>query len=361
MPPRRIRPNPRPFRHFLAHGALLVGVGLAARAPANEPRLKDDDGSPEAAAAASTTADLFDPPGAIEVAMAPPTELGEAASDDPLDFLADAAPARRAAVDLPRGARDGVFQKVVLESLWTPAMSSDQPDLVDVSAYAVFGLPAPTRRSPLLLTPGFGSHSLGGPTALDLPEQLYDAYFQVRWMSQLTERWGVNVAVTPGVYSDFEQTDGDAIRITGQLLASWDWTPNAKVIAGAVYLDRPDVAALPAAGLIWTPNDDWKLDFIAPRPKAARRLFDSADVEHWAYLAGEFAGGSWAVQRASGADDQLSYRAYHLLTGWERKHFGAVTGAVELGLAFGREFEYDAGGESFRPDESLLFRGRVEY
>ena len=308
---------------------------------------------------------LFDAPSSAggpvaEIALLPPVEDQGLPSLLEPQLEAEAAKGGPPA-GMPRGTRDGFFQRVTLDSRWTPAMRSGQPDVVDASATVVFALPAPSRRSPLLLTPGFASHSIGGPSAFDLPEQLYDATFEIGWLSQLTERWGVNVAVTPGVYSDFQQSDGDALRITGRLLASWKWTPTAKVIVGAVYLDRDDVAALPAAGLVWTPSEDWRLDLIAPRPKIARRLFCSEDAENWLYVSGEFGGGSWSVERAGGAVDVLNYRAYHLLGGWERKHFGAVSSLLEFGLAFGREFEYDLGGESFLPDESLVLRGRLQY
>lgn len=348
--------------------SLVLGALLASERPSAAAADEASRDKPAATESPSAAEALFAPPGvggvaAANVAMLPPVEDGGALESD-LFGAEDASNLTErptAGGGMPRGTRAGFFQKVTLDSRWVPALSSDQPTVADVSATVLFAAPAPSRESPLLMTPGFGSHSIGGPTTFDLPEQLYDASFDVGWMSRLNDRWGVNLGVTPGIYSDFEQTDGDALRIAGRLLFSWNWTPTTQVIFGAVYLDRPDVPALPAAGITWTPTDDWRLDLLAPRPKVARRMAYSDDLEHWLYVSGEFGGGNWAVERASGAHDNLSYRAYHLLAGWERKNFEGISGLLEFGLAFGRRFEYEHGGEVFNPDPSLLLRGRVQY
>ena len=137
----------------------------------------------------------------------------------------------------------------------------------------VLGFPFPTRDSPLVVTPGFAVHYLDGPADVGLPPRLFDAYAEFRWLRRLTPQWGIDVAVTPGVFSDFQQSESQAMRITGHVVAAWTWTPTLTLVLGGTYLDRPDVPFLPVCGLTWTPNPDVKFDLVFPKPKISRRVY----------------------------------------------------------------------------------------
>lgn len=266
-----------------------------------------------------------------------------------------------AATGLPPGTRNGFFQSVHFSSTWLPALDNNDLGLTDLTLYAKFGLPAPTRDSPLLITPGFESHHLAGPMGADLPEELYDAYVQFMYIRKLAGRLGMIASVTPGIHSDFKQSDGDSIRVPGNLLATWQWTERLKLLVGAVYLDRPDISVLPAFGVIWTPDESIKMDLAVPRPRIAWNFAQVGEVQHWAYIGGEFAGGSWAVRRDSGVSDTLGYSAYHLLMGWERNRFFALGSQVEFGYAFGRRLEYDSDGLIYEPNGTILLRANLSY
>jgi hypothetical protein len=71
-------------------------------------------------------------------------------------------------------------------------------------------------------------------------------------------------------------------------LATWQWVPERlSLLFGVVYLDRNDMPVLPGVGLIWTPNPDWRLDVIFPRPKLASQLvFIPRERDDWVYLVG---------------------------------------------------------------------------
>ena len=97
-------------------------------------------------------------------------------------------PAFAESSDLPDGARPGVFQKLIFDGTWLASGRASGFGMSDLSLKTVLGFPMPTRRSPLLITPGFGVHYLDGPVASDLPSQLYDAYTQFRWMSECSPR-----------------------------------------------------------------------------------------------------------------------------------------------------------------------------
>jgi hypothetical protein len=203
---------------------------------------------------------------------------------------------------------------------------------------------------------------LDGPAELDLPSQLYNVGLDLMWRKQFNDRWGSMIAVRPGLASDF-QTSQDAIRITGRALATWQWVPERlSLLFGVVYLDRNDVPILPGVGLIWTPNPDWRLDLIFPRPKLARRLvFVPRELEDWVYLGGSLGGRTWAVERWPGVPDQLTMRDYRLFLGWERILDGGSGLFLEAGYVFGRELEYEVDPMTQSFDDAFMLRAGVRY
>jgi len=268
-------------------------------------------------------------------------------------------------LDLPPDARPGVFQKLIFNSTWLAAGGGDDFGKTELDLRTVLAFPCPTRDSPLLITPGFGVHYLDGPVGIDIPSRLYDAYTQFRWMHRLRPRLGIDLAVTPGWYSDYETPSGSALRITGHGVAAFDWTPTAKLILGVAYLDREDVGLLPIGGLIWTPHPDIKFELAAPRPRIARRLYWSGgfddEVQDWAYVAGEFGGGTWAIRHLSGADDEITYRDFRVLLGIERKAVGRPGYRLELGYVFGRKLELDSPTPDIYPSDTVMLRVGATY
>jgi hypothetical protein len=133
------------------------------------------------------------------------------------------------------------------------------------------------------------------------------------------------------------------------------------VLLGVAYLDREDVAALPVAGIIYKPCDDVRYEMIFPRPRYARRFYQACDREDWWYIAGEFGGGSWSVERASGAHDVLTLNDWRLLLGVESKLNGGVGKKLEVGYVFARELEYKSSPTVFELDSAFLVRVGVTY
>ena len=74
-------------------------------------------------------------------------------------------------------AKDGFLQSLTIQSTWI-AGSGDNIGMTEVSGSATVGFPAPTRESPLLLTPGYGMFFLVGPDSIEAPATLYQAYYQ---------------------------------------------------------------------------------------------------------------------------------------------------------------------------------------
>ena len=255
--------------------------------------------------------------------------------------------------------RQGFFQGLKLISTWMPAGDLGATS-VDLSA--TFAMPAPTPDEPLILTPRFEMHLLEGPDAPDLPGQAYDAALQFRTFRQINDRWMADLAISPGWHSDFKNSSRDALRVTGHGFAIYECSPDLKLLGGIVYLDREDVRMLVAAGLIWTPTDDHKLELVVPRPRFAVRYLEVPGCEErWWYVAGEYGGGSWAIRRAAGFDDVATYSDYRAIVGIEKKVFGGLSSRYELGYVFGRELEYKSGTKDFKPDNTFFVRAGYSY
>jgi len=267
--------------------------------------------------------------------------------------------------DRPRDARPGMFQKLVFNGSWLAGGEEDHFGISRLEAKTILALPIPSRRWPMIITPGFAVNYLHGPNSSDLPPRVYDAYTQFRWMRRLTPRLGIDLAVTPGVFSDFEQSTDEAIRIPGHGAALWEWTPKVKVLLGVAYLDRDDVPMLPIAGLIWQPHVVIKYELTFPRPRIARRVYlwgaYGEDVEDWVYISGELGGGTWAIARTDGTNDVFNYRDYRLILGVQRKVLWGLDRHLEIGYIFGRKIEYESSTPDIFPNDTVMIRGGLTY
>jgi len=268
--------------------------------------------------------------------------------------------------DRPIDARNGFFQTLDFENTWLCGGSAPHAlGEYQAELRGTFALPLPSRRHPLLLMPGFAVHWLEGPKAADLPPRLYDAYLQLRWLHKLSSRWSADLSVTPGVYSDFEQSSHEAIRTSGHFGAMWDWTPTTKIALGVVYLDRRDYRILPFAGMIWEPSPDVIFELMVPRPKIARRVYwygaMTDDVQDWVYLAGEIGGGTWAMRRTDGTDDVVTYSDLRLILGLERKVLFGMDYRMEMAYVFARKLKYESAAPELIPSDTIMLRAGLTY
>ena len=206
---------------------------------------------------------------------------------------------------------------------------------------------------------------MDGPEGRDLPPRLFDTYVSFRWIRPVTRRVTAFIGVTPGVYSDFRQGTDEAFRLTGYGTAIWHWRQNLKLVFGVAYLDRDDIKVLPVGGLMWEPREDISVELTMPRPRVARRFAERPSrlgvTECWGYVAGELGGNRYAIQQQSGVNETLNFRDFRVLLGVERKSpLGELTTAFEVGYVFGRDVEFETGRGDFRPDDTVVLRGRFE-
>jgi hypothetical protein len=260
----------------------------------------------------------------------------------------------------PAWAKDGMWQRLTTTATWLLPGGDDSMGVWDLEFKPLLGVPIPSMTWPTLLTPGFGIHMFDGPTTSDVPSTVYDLYLDIRWMKQLTPGVGIELGLTPGWYSDFQQSDGDAFRMGARAVGAFTCTPEIQAVAGLAFLDRFDVSILPVGGVIWMPSPDRRYELLIPRPKAAWRLDEGCEFGRWVYIAGEFGGGMWAIERANGREDQMVYRDYRLVLGLERTTCDGLYTRIEAGYVFGRKIEYNSGREN-ELDPTLMVRGEVAF
>jgi hypothetical protein len=236
---------------------------------------------------------------------------------------------------------------------------------------ATFGVPIfYNPNTPLLITPGFAFNWLSGPSGpdADLPPRLYDAYLDTAWYPRFSPVIGADLGFRTGVWSDFEVINSDSVRFLGRGLGVITLSPRMDVLVGVWYLDRNDVKILPAGGLHWKPNTEWDIYAVFPNPKVRKRFVNVGSSQWWWYVAGEYGGGRWTIQRsddglAAGADDDIDVNDIRVIGGFEWETATQARGHVEAGYVFDRQIIY---GQTSQPsfydlDDTWMVRVGVDF
>ena len=152
-------------------------------------------------------------PLAAQVIRLPAVVAGEraspvvAASYDYPDLPVERLEATEEAVGAPTAEKPQLpvlFRPMTIE--WLPRDGDDGVGVFNLSLEAVA---VPVRlllRIPADRHAGLRRPLLRRARLPELPARVYDAYAQFRWMRPIGERLGIDVAVTPGVYSDFHES-----------------------------------------------------------------------------------------------------------------------------------------------------------
>lgn len=199
----------------------------------------------------------------------------------------------------------------------------------------------------LRVTPGFTFHWLDGPkfSRAHAPSRLYSAYLDFGLEPQFTPRFGADVAVRVGAYSDFQAFNMDSIRILGSGVGIYQVTPQVALKMGAAYIDRVRIKLLPAAGILWTPNPQTRWDIFFPAAKLANQWRTVNNREVWWYVGAEYGGGSWSIEREENpqrlADDRMDINDIRVYLGVDMWNLNRFYGFGEIGYVFDRELVFN--------------------
>lgn len=210
------------------------------------------------------------------------------------------------------------------------------------------------------VAPRFGWHFLSGPRAPDLPPQLYTLNLEFGFAAPIDEATTAHLQIAPTWTTDFHTSGGEAFRVIAGGLVTHRLSSEWLLAAGGLYLDRPDLPALPLGGVRWSPGERFELDLMVPRPRASfriRRHGTSRDAS-WLYVGGDLGGGSWAFERPGGFDDRVGYRDLRLVGGIEWRESDGMRAAFEAGYVFDRRLEFDRGpGDQDLPGTAVVRMG----
>lgn len=248
-----------------------------------------------------------------------------------------------------------------LSSTWIPQNGVDGFGMTDVPLATSFApvwfddLPA------LLVTPGFGFHFWQPPGALELPSTVFDAYVDVAWRTPINDRWGFGVGLTPGVYGDYRSYNPKAFQLTGWGLVDLRVNDALTLVAGAAVVRQLDMRVLPVGGLIWTPDEDNRLELLVPRSRIARKVrqFEGGGAA-WTYLACQFGGGTWAVTLPDDTTALVTVSDLRAILGFEWFRSRTVAGVAEVGYVFARTVSAN-GTPEFNPNDAVMLQAGATF
>jgi len=244
---------------------------------------------------------------------------------------------------------------------------NDRTDLGinDTEVAVTFTLPNfLTTGQPLFISPAFALHLWDGPISppADLPPNAYSAYLDFQWASDPTLQIGAELGFRIGAYTDFHTLNEHSLRIQGLGLGVFRLTPTLTAKIGAMYLDRNKIKILPAGGFLWTPTPQVRFDIFFPQPRLSAYLTTVGSYELWWYIAGEYGGGAWTIQRADGSSDRIDINDIRVSAGIEWTGPRGLSGFVEAGFVFKRQVIYVVTpADSFNPDNSYMVRAGISF
>lgn len=222
---------------------------------------------------------------------------------------------------------------------------------------------------PIYITPAFGLTLLNGPhsnTGADLPGQVYSGTLTADWQSDPVQIFSIDLGLTVGMFSDFDTNISDSFRVLGRGLAHFRLTPFTTLKGGVHVINRNRYTVLPAFGLLYTPTPMTRYDLFFPEPKLAHYFTTLGTQDIWAYIGGEYGGGSWTVERQSGVTEQVDINDIRITMGfeWGRSDLlrqGRRTGFAEIGYVFDRELVYKSKVGNMDPNDTFMIRAGIGY
>lgn len=212
---------------------------------------------------------------------------------------------------------------------------------------------------PLYISPAFALHLWDGPSFMpaDLPPNAYSAYLDFQHATDPALQIGAELGVRVGVYTDFDTLNSHSLRVQGVALAVARLTPTMTFKFGAMYINRNDIKLLPAGGVLWQPSPQVRFDIFFPQPRLSAYMTTIGRFELWWYLAGEYGGGAWTIERTDGTSDRVDINDIRFSVGLEWTGPRGVTGFFEVGYVFEREVVYVVDpSDSFDPDDTFMIR-----
>ena len=250
---------------------------------------------------------------------------------------------------------------------WEPESSGFGLYSCDVSmkspTYPFFGPPPP------LINSGYSFTQMRSTESLDLPQNFHEVSLGLTWMRRINPRWLTRFMITTAYASDLENNSRDAWQLRGGGFGIYRPNDRWSFTVGALATGRSDIPVLPAAGLIFQPSDRLKINLMMPEPRISWCLEQRQQRQLWGYIGGGINGGNWAFERSDQTSDQLNYREWRVVAGWEVTPIQEAgvfrpvgqTFQFEIGLALGREINFKTDLPDISLGNALLIRNGARF
>jgi hypothetical protein len=257
-----------------------------------------------------------------------------------------------------------MYQGASVSMSYLPGLGSHGLSMTQLRFGATFAMPAPLENSYILLTPSFEPTFVHWDGPEPFPSTLYSASLNCTLIKKFNDRWSAMASVGPRWSSDGKETK-NSVRCSLMGGMIWNMSHKWHFRFGLAYLARNDsFNIIPFGGAIWTPNDDWRIELMAPMIRVARRCHYfktafSSDSEsiHWGYTGIGFSGGTWAFRSIGDRPDVANYSEFSVVVGLESKLMERTPWRVELGYVFARNMNFERNTlPGFHIDNSLVLR-----
>jgi len=265
------------------------------------------------------------------------------------------------------GRRPGMFQGATIGVSYLPDLGSNGLEMTQVRVGATFGFPAPMKNSFFVLSPSFEPTFIKWDGPESFPDRLYSTSLGLMFIKKFNERWSVMASVGPRWCSDGRETQS-AVRCSLMGGMSWNTSPRLQIRCGVVYSDRNDIFnVLPFGGLVWTPNEDWKYELMAPMLRVSRRCRDFQPIPlrpnastRWRYAGIGFGGGTWAIESVDKRPDVANYTEFSVVVGLESERMKRSAWKTEIGYVFGRSMSFEKDTmRKFPVGDSIVLRATL--
>ena len=278
----------------------------------------------------------------------PPTTENTPVFDDSRPLFSN--PFTFSAPAVPAGQR--LFQNWGVQTTWIT--SDDGPHRMGLFrlgfdgeiAFPIFAL-----EHPLCVVPHFAINYWDGPESdvYDMPPQTFDTSLGLSWkpswnITSLNKTIDFDLFFSVGIYADFRRMTGQSFRFPSWAYGSLLLTKNIRLKLGVYYLDRVRCKILPSGGLIWTPNSQWRFEFLFPNPRVVYRPGTTNLNNLEFYARGEYGGGSWTIKHHETGFaervERVDYNDYRIMLGGNWNTCRTGTAYFEIGISFARELYY---------------------
>lgn len=199
-------------------------------------------------------------------------------------------------------------------------------------------------RLTLTLGGGYGLKHLDSSPSAALPQDLHALFVEAGARYRINDRSFATLKLYPGFYSDFKDLGDDDLRMPVLALGGYSFENGLSVVGGFIYRFGYHASQfIPALGFSYQPDQNWRIDLIAPRPG----ITYIASPRLQLFVAGDFASDEYELKdRAIGAK-AIKYSDFKAMAGVQYLPAPAVKISTSVGYAFERRFAFFDGN---RPD-----------